>query len=398
MDRLKLTPAALLLAALLAGCDLIPKKEEPKPEPSPGAPAAEAPGAFAGRWTREGESPLVFEVSDDGQKVHGELVEGGGDAFDSYTFDLEHQAEGLKGQAHFVLKDVANRTYDTAWKARLDGDTIVVEQEFIELDEEGGEVVERGTEERRYAFEPAAVPEPVAAAPTMPAMDMSAYVSVMPSYKHLLYEGMEVGHQVLTVTEVMGTQQRERMALVGETDRAWIVEIDNQAGQKDLLLAVFVDKETGLPLEAYVGNRGQQGKKKDVPPPPPEGQGGQTPAGTPEEVTVPAGTFPTIRTETAGNVMWTVAEGHPAAGVLVKSATVAGTDELMTLEEVEVDVGGRPVRARHAAYTSGNSMWFALEPIYFNQALVRMETPQMKRHLAEMGGGAKAELQLPAPG
>ena len=102
-----------------------------------------------------------------------------------------------------------------------------------------------------FAFAPEAAAAPAAAAYTPPAVDMSAYVAVSPTYKHLLYDDIAVGHWVDEEMEAAGQKHKTRTAVVAETDDHWIIEVDNQMNQKDLLVAVFVNKETGETQKAY---------------------------------------------------------------------------------------------------------------------------------------------------
>lgn len=381
-----------LFGVLIAGCTMptVPGQDEPEPEQARGdEPAA----TFAGTWTRQGESVRVFDVTDDGATVHGSLRGTPDESFASYTFDLTRQSGGaLKGTARFELVDPAGKTFETAWEARLEGTTISVKAEELGLDE-AGEVAERSTVEHKYDLEVVAAAEPEAYTP--PAMDMSAYVTPAPNYKHLLGDETAVGQWVDVEMITAAGKSVTRTAVVGDAGDAWILELDNQMNQKDLLLAVFVNKDTGDVTKAFVGSRGKDGTEKAVTPPP-AAQAGEAPTGVDEEVTVPAGTFAAKRYDASGSTSWIGAEGTDAAGVMLKMQHSAGSDELTTLEQTTVDVGGSSFEARHLVYTSGNDMTMALSPTpYLNQVMLRTKMTGMEMGLVGQGNDAAPQFNYP---
>ncbi|MCO5171854.1 MAG: hypothetical protein M9894_36605 [Planctomycetes bacterium] len=386
--------ACALLVALNAGCALISPPSVPGQEQDEPAPQDEGP-SYAGTWTRQGEGARVFDVTDDGRTVHGELRGAAEHGFTSYTFDLARKGGKLQGKAKFELADLVGKTYETDWEAKVEGTTILVKAQMLEIDE-AGEVGGRSTDEQTYAFEPSA---PAAyTPPPMPAMDMSAYVTPMPTYKHLLAEDLAVGQWVEMETDAMGNTSVTRTAVVGDAGDAWILEIDNQMNQKDLLLAVFVDKDTGAVRRAYVGNRGKEGKEKDVPAPP-EGQAGEEPPYTDEDVSVPAGTFAARRVDmdVAGSTIstWVGREGTEAEGVMLKNVTPQGTDELKEMGETIFEAKGRSFEARRLVYTSGNEMVMALDRPYLNQVMLQTRMSGVGMKLLAQGDDATPQFDYP---
>lgn len=389
--RKSIIASALLVA--LAGCGAIPKpglpgQEEPQESPPPAS-------SLAGTWTRQGESPRVFDVTDDGTTVHGELRDAKAAGFDSYTFDLKRKgASGLEGKARFVLTDTDGKAFEAAWDAKVDGTVITCKQEDFGLSDTN-EIIDRSTITHTYDVAMAA-----AAAPAMPEMDMSAYVPVSPTYKHLLAEDLAVGQWVDVEMEAAGQKFVTRTAVVGDAGDAWILELDNQMNQKDLLLAVFVDKETGATKKAFVGKRGKEGKPKDVPPMT-DTPTGPTPEPSEEEVTVPAGTFAAHRidTDVQGSTYstWVGKPGTEAEGVLLKSANPQGQDELQELESVNYDASGTSFDARRLVYTSGMELVMATgeKKPHLNMAMLLTKTSASRMALAAQGDDAKAELTLP---
>lgn len=398
--------AILVAGAVAAGCGSLPSVG-PKPQGGEETSGGGGGDTYAGTWTmeREGADALVFDVQDDGSQVTGNRTAGEG--FSAYTLALSHQSDGsLKGKAKFELSDVPGKSFETAWEVKKSGEGLTVKREYLELNAQD-EVENRGTETVKVAFAPAAAPagggeqQPP---PAAPAIDMSAYVAVLPSYKHLLAEDIAVGQwiQTKTATEMAGVPPQNmetKTAVVAETDDAWVLEMDNQMNQKDLMLAVFVQKSDGRTTKAYVGNRGKQAKEKEVPPMPEE-QPVQQIEGTDVEVTVEAGTFPAKLYEVQGSKSWTGVEGE-AEGVLLKSEHSAGQDELKQLEgDASFSAGGTDFPCKHLVYTSGNEMWMAKDqkpPL--NQALLRMliKNAQMTSDTQLVGTGtdAKPEMEYP---
>lgn len=397
---------ALLAGGMLtAGCGAL-QVAGPKPPGEERESGGSAGGdSFAGRWTmeREGADALVFEVQDDGEKVSGARVSGEG--FQSYDLDLGRKSDGsLEGKARFELSDVPGKTYETAWSVLREGDGLKVTREWLDLDPETNEVKERGKEDVMLAFAPAGAGAGAGEQPPPPpAVDMSAYVAVLPSYKHLLAEDLAVGQwiETETVTEMSGVppqKMKVRTAVVAETDDAWVLEMDNQMNQKDLLLAVFVQKSDGRTLKAFVGNRGKAAKEKEVPPL--QEQPTQELEGTDVEVTVEAGTFPAKLYEVQGSKSWTGVEGD-AEGVMLKMEHSAGGDELKQLEaDASFSAGGTDFACKHLVYTSGNEWWMAKDPKPpLNQTLLRMltQTPQMKSDTQLVGTGTDAQSEMDYP-
>jgi hypothetical protein len=339
----------------------------------------------------------VFDVVDDGTTVHGELRGAADHGFTSYTFDLKRKAGALDGVARFELADMAGKGFETKWQAKVEGTTILVTAEELAIDEETGDVAERVAVEHTYDFVPAEVA--AATPPPMPAMDMSAYVTPAPNYKHLLADDIAVGQWVDMEMEAGGQKSVTRTAVVADAGDAWVIELDNQMNQKDLLLAVFVDKDTGDVTKAFVGNRGKDGTEKQVSPPP-EGQAGEMPPMTEEEVSVPAGTFMAKRMdiEAGGSTSssWTGLEGTEVEGVLLKSVNAAGTDELKSLEQTSYEATGASFEARHLAYTSGMELTQALgSKPYLNQVMLVMKTPHSVMKLVGQGDGAEPAFNYP---
>jgi hypothetical protein len=393
MKGITIASGALLFGVLVAGCGsmpAVPGREEPESEQP--QDQGDAP-TFAGTWTRQGETPRVFDVTDDGTTVHGALRGTPNESFASYTFDLTKQAGGaLKGKAHFELADMAGKTFETAWEAKLEGTTISVKAEELALDE-AGEIAERTKVDHKYDLEAAAAAAP--AEYVAPAMDMSAYVTPLGNYKHVLGEEMAVGQWVDMEMITAAGKSVTRTAVVGDAGDAWIIEMDNQMNQKDLLVAVFVNKETGDTTKAFVGNRGKDGTEKTVTPPPAT-QAGEAPTGTDEEVTVPAGTYAAKRFDVSGSTSWMGAPGTEAEGVMLKMQHSAGGDELTTLEKTTVDVSGTSYEARHLVYTSGNDMTMALSPKPFlNQVMLKMKSTGVEMGLVGQGTDASPQFNYP---
>jgi hypothetical protein len=134
--------ALLSAAATLVGCT----SADTKPAPAPAKPT------YAGRWTR-GDGK-VFQVQDDGTKVHGALASAPTD----YTFDLARTGAGLEGTAK--IKD-GSQTVETKWRLHADGDLkLAGDKEYVDLDPSTGKVLARGTEPQEFSIEraPAAAP------------------------------------------------------------------------------------------------------------------------------------------------------------------------------------------------------------------------------------------------
>lgn len=395
MKRISIAVVALL-GALTSGCALLNPPSVPGQEQEQ-AHDQEAGPSYAGTWTRQGESARVFDVTDDGRTVHGELRGAADHGFTSYTFDLARKAGKLQGKARFELADMAGKTFETAWEAKVDGTTILVKAEVLDIDPESGEIASRATDDQTFALQPA---EATAyTPPPMPAMDMSQFVAVMPTYKHLLADDLAVGQWVDMEMDAMGNKSVTRTAVVADAGDAWVIELDNQMNQKDLLLAVFVDKDTGVAKKAFVGNRGKEGKPKDVPPPP-EGQAGEEPSFTEEEVTVPAGTFAARRYDmnAGGSTVstWVGQEGTEAEGVLLKTVTPQGTDELKEMGHTSFDAKGRGFEARRLVYTSGNEMHMALEPRpHLNQLMLQTRMSGVSMKLVAQGDDATPQFDYP---
>ena len=400
--------AATILAAS-AGCSLLSG-----PPKAGGLGGGGEAGEYSGLWTREGEGGLQLHVNDDGDKVTGEMVQGEG--FAAYSIDLARRPlDGkLSGKARFELAEMPGKTFENEWLVAREGSALRVECDEMEIDLDTGEVFERKPGGMTFAFAQGASPTPAGGgdaggdaggAGAAPAIDMSAYVTPLPTYKHYLAEGIAVGQwiEVETATEVSGVPPqpatRQRTAVVGETSDAWILEQDNQVNQKDTLLAVFVDKESGRTLKAYVGTRGKEAKEKEVPPlqeQPTEGLEGED-----VEVTVEAGTFAAKYYEVQGSKSWTGVEGD-AEGVLLKSEHSAGGDELKQLDAgASYSAAGTDYPCKHLVYTSGNEMWFSPKdgapPL--NQLLLRLlvKTPQMTSETKLVGAGDDAQPEMEYP-
>jgi hypothetical protein len=389
--------AAGLLALAATGCQLptpsVPG-QEPERHDTAQPPAPAGPALVAGTWTRHGDAPLVFDVTDDGQAVHGELKGAAEAGFTSYTFDLTHQGAGLEGKATFKVADFGDTAYEVAWKAKVDGTTITVEGEELDIDEEGAHEVRQRTPKQHVYDLVAATPAAAATPPPAPAMDMSQYVTPSPTYKYLLTDDIAVGQWVDVQQDAMGQKSITRTAVVGDAGDAWIIELDDQMNQKDTILAVFVDKTTGETKKAYVGQRGKAGKEKEVPAMP-AAQGGDAPAPTDESVTVPAGTFDAKKTEAGGSTMWVGASGD-AEGVLLRSQTTAGTDELKSLEVGPFEAGAATFeQAKTLTYTSGNVMVMAVRPTAFFHQMLRMKTGPVEMTLVGQGTDATPQFEYP---
>jgi hypothetical protein len=380
-----------LFGVFVAGCTMptVPGRDEPEPEQQP-----QESTTFAGTWTRQGDDSRVFDVTDDGTTVHGALRGTPNESFTSYTFDLTRKAGGaLEGKAHFELVDLAGKTFETAWEAKVEGTVISVKAEELGLDD-AGEVAERTKVDHKYDFVAAAPAAPEAYVP--PAMDMSAYVTPLGNYKYLLGgEELAVGQWVDVEMVTAAGKSVTRTAVVGDTGDAWIIEIDNQMNQKDLLVAVFVNKDTGDTSKAFVGNRGKDGTEKAVTPPPAV-EGGEAPVGVDEEVTVAAGTFAAKRFEISGATTWSGAEGTEAEGVMLKMQHSAGSDELQTLEQTTFEAAGATFEARHLVYTSGNDWIIALSPKPFlNTVMLKNKSAHAEITLVGQGTDAAPAFNYP---
>lgn len=387
---------AVLAAALLVGCPL-PKipgamddDSDYDDEPIDSDEDVAQPDSFAGKWTRE-DNGAVFEVSDDGTTVRGKLIDGDEEyleIFESYEFELERKGGRLAGKGRMVFKDTPDEIVETAWEVSQDGDRLKAKLEYVDYDDDGNETG-RGSEDKVFAFEPSESAAPVAAAYTPPAVDMSAYVTVMPTYKYMLFEDMSVGQWIDERLVVAGQEHMTRTAIVGETDDAWIIEIDNQMNKKDLLIAVFVDKESGKPLQAYVGKRGEDGKEKDVPPMP-KPVGGDAPDGEDDQIDVGAGSFDAIRYESGGMKTWTGVDGD-TEGVLLKMSGPNFEDELVEIDADQTfDAGGTEFAAKYLRYkgTMGEQWHATGDKPYFN-AMLKMKTSAMIKELVEQGDDAE---------
>ncbi len=392
---------AASFAALAAGCALFSPPSVPGQEPQESQDtqgAADEGPTYAGTWTRPGDAPRVFDVTDDGTTVHGELRGAADHGFNSYSFDLKRKAGALDGVARFELADMAGQGFETKWKAKVEGTTILVTSEELAIDEETGDVAERVAVEHTYDFVPAEVA--AATPPPMPAMDMSAYVTPAPNYKHLLADDIAVGQWVDMEMDAMGNKSVTRTAVVADAGDAWVLELDNQMNQKDLLLAVFVHKDTGDVTKAFVGNRGKSGTEKPVSPPP-TAEAGEAPPTTEEEVSVPAGTFMARRMDTAlpdGSTVsvWVGAEGTEAEGVMLKTVSPAGTDELQAMEETTFEAAGAAFEARRLVYSSGNEMVMALSPRpWLNQLMLQTKMSGVAMRLAGQGDDAQPAFDYP---
>lgn len=397
----RLFACSIVLA--LAGCEAV------KPKPLGGGGEA---GDYAGLWTREDGDKLQLHVEDDGDAVTGKMVSGEG--YTSYTIDLARRLDGkLKGKVRFEIAELPGKTFENEWLVEKAGAGLQVECEELAIDLDTGEVYERKPGTMTLAFAQGASPtpaggggdEPGDGAGAPPAVDMSAYVTPLPTYKHYLAEGIAVGQwiEMETSTEMQGVPPqpaaKQKTAVVGDAGDAWILEQDCQMNQKDTLLAVFVDKETGRTLKAFVGTRGKPAKEKEVPPyeEPPH----QELEGTDVEITVEAGTFPAKLYEVQGTKSWSGREGD-AEGVMLKMEHSAGGDELKQLEAgASYSAGGTDFGCKHLVYTSGNEMWVAPKdgapPL--NQLYLRMlnKTPQMTSDVKLVGTGTDATPEMEYP-
>lgn len=389
-----------LTALCAAGCGSLPV---PGPKPPEEEESGSGGESFAGRWTidfpKEDGGPLVLDVTDDGSKVAGARVSG--DGYSEYSLDLAHQRDGsLKGTARFALPELPGKSFDNAWVVTRKGEGLQVECDNMEIDLDTGEVFGRSKGKMTVVLAPAAA----AAPPAAPAMDMSAYVVALPTYKHLLAADIAVGQwiEMETKSEMQGVPpqpaMKMRTAVVAESGDAWVLEVDCQAGQKDLLLAVFVDKSSGRALKAFVGNRGQKAKEKEVPPLPEEQP---MPEGSDVEVTVEAGTFPARLVEQNGFKSWTGREGD-AEGVMLKTEHSSGGDELKQLEAgASFSAGGTDFPVKHLVYTSGSEWWVAKqgEGAPLNTLMLRMltKTAQMTSDTQLVGTGSDAKPEMDYP-
>lgn len=381
--------AAVLGATMLTGCSLMSSAVDQADEDESAEDESGGSGdSYSGKWTRE-DNGAVFEVSDDGTDVTGKLIDGDKeylDYFKSYEIALARKGSGLKGKAKIIFKDTPDETVETKWEITRDGDTLKAKLEYIKYDDDGNEDG-RGTEDKTFAFE-AEGGAPAAAAYTPPAVDMSAYVPVSPTYKHMLYEDMAVGQWGEVEMEVAGQKHMTRTAVVAETDDAWIIEIDNQMNQKDLLIAVFVDKESGETSKAFVGKRGEDGKEKEVPPMP-EAVEGEAPEGEDEEVEVEAGTFESKRYESNGTTSWMGTDGD-TEGVMLKSKGTNYEEELLEIDaDSTYDAGGTEFAAKYLKYKTGGEQWHAKDDKPYFNAMLKMKTSSMSSALVGQGDDAE---------
>lgn len=386
----------LCLALVAAGCSLPSPAVVPGPGPEEKKePEAQEPAAaesLAGTWTRQGESKVAFAVTDDGTTVKGERTSGGDDVYRSYAFELRRSGGSLAGKATLGLVDVPDRTYEVAWKdVKLEGGVIKVKGQEIIFDEKSDDVARLDPIDVTFDFAPAAPAAPEV--PAAPAMDMSQFVPVFPSYKHLLGDDAAVGQWADVELQTAAGKSVTRTAIVGEASDGWFLEMDNQMNDKDLVIAVLVDKATGEPKKAWVGKRGKEGKEKAVPPPPAQ-TSGEAPQEAEEEVTVKAGTFKAKKYTTGGASSWMGIEGD-AEGVPLKSASAQANEELSALEKVTVDVGGTSFEAKHLTYDSGREVWVAIGKQPHLKASLRMKASGMEQRLVAQGEDAKPQLEYP---
>jgi hypothetical protein len=385
-----------VLGLTASGCSLLNAAANQQDDSSQDeeAPQAASGEGFAGKWTRE-DNGAVFEVEDDGTTVSGKLVDGKQeylDYFESYSFALERDGAGLKGVASFVFKDAPDETVETKWEISRDGDQgLVGELEYLNYDDDGIET-SRGVDKKVFTMEAAAA-APAAAAYTPPAVDMSAYVAVMPTYKHVLHEGLAVGHWSEVRMEAGGQKSVTRTGCVGETDSEWIIEFDNQMNQKDLMLAVFVDKETGNATKAFVGKRGKKGKAKDVPPQPTPVEG-DAPEAEEEEIEVGAGTYEARKYENSGITSWSGIDGD-AEGVLLKMKGANIEEELLELEMTELEVSGTNFPCKRLKYKANmGEMWQASgDPMPYFKAPLKSKTPYSASELVGQGDDASPAFE-----
>lgn len=382
------------LALLATGCPV----PGPAVVPGPGAEEKKEPEqqqeaqSLAGTWTRQGESKLVFTVTDDGTTVKGERTSGADDVYRSYVFELKRSGAALAGKATLGLVEVPGRTYEVAWKdVKLEGSVIKVKGQEIIFEEKSDEVAKLDPIDVTFDFAPAAPAAPEV--PAAPAMDMSQFVAVLPSYKHLLGDDAAVGHWADVETENAAGKSITRTAIVAESGDTWFLELDNQMNDKDLIVAVQVDKATGEAKKAWVGKRGKEGKEKAVPPPPTQ-TSGEAPQESEEEVTVKAGTFKSKKYVIGGSTSWMGIEGD-GEGVPLKTASAQFNEELSALEKVTYDAGGTSFEAKHLTYDSGREVWVAVGAQPHLKASLRMKATGMDMKLVAQGEDAKSQLEYP---
>ncbi len=381
------------MALTANGCALLSAAADTQEDDSADEPTESAASgdSYAGKWTRK-DNGAIFEVEDDGSTVTGKLVDGDEeylDYFASYAFVLERKGDGLKGTAKFVFKDAPDETVETQWEISRDGDGLSGKLEYLNYDDDGNETT-RGTDTKAFSLEAAA---PVAAAAyTPPAVDMSAYVAVLPSYTYVLHDDLEVGQWCEVKMEAAGQKSVTRTACVGETDEEWILEFDNQMNQKDLMLAVFVDKETGETRRAFVGKRNEKGKAKDGPPQPTPVDG-EAVEPEEEEIEVGAGTFDANKTENAGTTVWSGIDGE-TEGVLLKMKGANIDEELMEIEATSLEVSGTDFPCRRLKYKSNmGEMWQATETQPYFKAILKSKTPYSATELVGQGEDAEPAFE-----
>jgi hypothetical protein len=361
---MSLRPTALaLLALLLAGCG-----GDPDPVPGPdGGAELRTQGKFAGTWRRtlEDGTDYVFEVIDDGQTVRGEMTEGLPEDCLSYVFDLERtEEEGVLGSSlvRFEEEDGGIPTnYSTQWRnAICDGEAVLVEQQWIETDE-FGDVVKSGWTDVRYAFTPFVSEEELAAAWAEALAGLEA--------PHAVTVGPEAG---MGMGVVQLTGQAENLTawawmLVDESDDAWHVEVSGgplleQPLLVDAVMGLTVHKESGHVTHAVVGKPGTAGTEIAIS----EQTMPRKPAleGTPEEITVEAGTFATEKVESRHGTSWVGTEGG-AQGILVKWIGEDTEYELaQALEQSTVTLAdGTTVDATLVRYSNGMQWTLTRHPI-----------------------------------
>ena len=165
------------LIVATSGCSGTPKKDGEKKEPETGAtspaptkPVSEAlAGSFTGKWTRA--DGLVFDVTDDGVSLKGTLESDPKATFETFSFTLHREGDGLVGKAAF--KEKAGFAGETGWTLHAaDGGNLLGDDEVVAVDPDTGEAADflgRRTEKHPFTVvRPAPPPPPPAPEPKAP--------------------------------------------------------------------------------------------------------------------------------------------------------------------------------------------------------------------------------------
>jgi hypothetical protein len=376
---MKSLTVALVLAALAGGCALL----NPPIGDDGGDDGDGAGSTFAGEWVREfdyeedGEKvtvKLVFDVTDDGSSVHGEMKEQvitwGGEAtdpfYDSYTFDLTHESGGeLKGKAKIVSLDIdgqAMEPLETSWKR------VWVEGNQIKSEQEWRDGADTGVDTITYEFTPVAAP--VVTAGGGGGLDPYTFVKAPPTVP--VSDEMAIGWNATQSTEASGQKSERSFAVVGEEGDSWRIEYVGPevtamaASFPDLqgtVMGMVVNKDDGRVTAAVLGKPGEAGRTIEINPYT-EPVEYEAPTPVSDSCTIGLGTFDALRTDTDYGKSW-VGDGGELDGVLLK---YEGQDAAANYELAEMPENGfteldETCEWVHYVYSNGSESWTTEHPI-----------------------------------